>query len=401
MKNDEEDEDNEVSEKEYIWNWKKEYGKSSIEQLIDDILNSTDFEKRYKAAFILNERKALEKLKGKPAVEKIINWLDFFDNDVLGDFDEYENLVAIWTLAKIKDKRAVKSLIQLLKNKPDDIIGASAWALGEIGDKKAIPALVKAMKYEGDLAGLWDTGGPGSPEDLIEEGDYSINDEAAFVTIFNQIIDETLHYSPIEDALKKLGITDEEYTKLEIDRLKPKKITAFHMKKLIDRLNSKDRVVAIDNLTEICKINEIADDRLFEPLIQNLQNSDHYLVKLTIYALGHYTDREYKAKLVKPLLKLLKNEKQDFVNIVQPTVSALCSIRDPKTIEPIINTILDPSKPYNRTNHGYLDGEIEVIKEDLECFEDPRVKEIIVEFLKTHKLSEKEKEDVSNLLQDL
>lgn len=398
MKNDEDNEDSDVFEKEYVWDWKKEYGKSSIEQLINDFLNSDDFEKRYKAAFILNERKALEKLKGKPAVEQIINWIDFYDNEVLGDFNEYENLVAIWTLAKIKDKRAVKSLIQLLKNKPDDIIGASAWALGEIGDKKAVPALVKAMEYEGDLAGLWDTGGPGNPEDLIDEGDYSINDEAAFVTIFNQIIDETLHYSPIEDALKKLGITDEEYTKLEIDKSKPKKITASHMKKLIERLNSKDRVVAIDNLTEICEINEIADDRLLEPLIQNLQNSDHYLVKLTIYALEHYTNGEHKAKLVKPLLKLLKNEKQDFVNIVQPTVSALCSKRDPKTIKPIINTILDPSKPYNRTNHGYLDGETEAINEDLECFGDPRIKESIVEFLKTHKLSEKEKEEIEYLL---
>jgi hypothetical protein len=214
MKN-REKEEKEDFDKEYIWDWKKEYGKSSVDELIDEFLNSDDFEKRSKAAFVLNKKRALKKLKDTSAVEQIIKWFDFRDNEVLGDVDEHENLIAIWTLAKIKDKRAVKPLTRLLKNKPTDVIAAAAWALGEIGDKSALPALKKAMIYEGDIAGLWSSGIEPSPEFLIEECiAANINDEHAFVIIFNQIISDTIHYSTIEEALKKLGLTNEEFEKL-------------------------------------------------------------------------------------------------------------------------------------------------------------------------------------------
>ena len=46
---------------------------------------------------------------------------------------------AVWVLAQLKDKRALPSLVPLLKD--EDVNYNVAWALGEIGDKRAIPHL--------------------------------------------------------------------------------------------------------------------------------------------------------------------------------------------------------------------------------------------------------------------
>ena len=204
MKSNDDEESDDFDEK-YVWDWKKEYAKSSIKELIDDFLNSDDFEKCYKAAYVLNEKKALKKLKGTPAVKKIINWLDFFENNMQGDFEEYRNFVAIWTLAKIQDKRAVKPLVRLLENKPTDIIALAAWALGEIGDKSAIPALKEAINSgsDADIYGISMTGDYGPEERIEDEGEGSCRDAPAFVTVFNKIRENRCSY--VEDVLKKLG----------------------------------------------------------------------------------------------------------------------------------------------------------------------------------------------------
>src|SRR4030042_1063147 len=78
---------------------------------------------------------------GKPAVEPLIASIEDTDNFKRG---------AITVLGRIKDARAVESLIRVLEHKNDSY--ARSWAakaLGEIRDRKAVEPLIKALE-DGD-----------------------------------------------------------------------------------------------------------------------------------------------------------------------------------------------------------------------------------------------------------
>jgi hypothetical protein len=92
------------------------------------------------AAYILGSLGAVE------AVQPLIKKLVYPPADTV--WDNQNNLAIAWALGKIKDKRAVKPLIRLLKSNSDDVRTVSAWALGQIGDKSAIPPLVEALKTD-------------------------------------------------------------------------------------------------------------------------------------------------------------------------------------------------------------------------------------------------------------
>ncbi len=200
----EKDDQNEEFNNEYKWDWKKEYADVPTDKIINDLLNTDDFEKQYKAAYVLNKKRLLKKLKNTSDVEKLVKRLDFSENELIGDESENENLVTIWTLGKIKDKKAVKFLRRLLKNKPSDVMSAAAWALGEIGDKTALPALKKAVEESEPQIEMDWTGGVPAAEMMIEEFGLEVKDAPAFVTIFNQISHDTFNCYPITKALKKL-----------------------------------------------------------------------------------------------------------------------------------------------------------------------------------------------------
>jgi HEAT repeat protein len=203
MKNGQDDKNEEFND-EYKWNWKMEYIDVPTDKIINELLNAGDFEKQYKAAYVLNKKRLLKNLKNTYNVEQLVKRLDFSENELIGDESENENLVTIWTLGKIKDKKAVKSLKRLLKNKPSDVMSAAAWALGEIGDKSAIPALKKAVEESEPQIEMDWTGGIPAAEMMIEEFGLEVKDAPAFVTIFNQISHDTFNCYPITKALKKL-----------------------------------------------------------------------------------------------------------------------------------------------------------------------------------------------------
>jgi HEAT repeat protein len=66
--------------------------------------------------------------------------------DKLGDGDPRIRLQAVESLGKIKDKKAVPALIQLLETEANKY--PVIWALGEIGDKSALPSLNRLMTSE-------------------------------------------------------------------------------------------------------------------------------------------------------------------------------------------------------------------------------------------------------------
>jgi HEAT repeat protein len=66
--------------------------------------------------------------------------------DKLGNGDPRIRLQAVESLGKIKDKKAVPALIQLLETEAN--MYSVIWALGEIGDKSAIPSLHRLMTSE-------------------------------------------------------------------------------------------------------------------------------------------------------------------------------------------------------------------------------------------------------------
>lgn len=87
--------------------------------------------------------KALGEMGSKKAVPLIINKLESYDVSV--------RMTAATALGKIKDRRAIKALIErMLKDKEGSVRGLAARALGEIGDPRAIKALLRVSEKDTD-----------------------------------------------------------------------------------------------------------------------------------------------------------------------------------------------------------------------------------------------------------
>jgi HEAT repeat protein len=59
-------------------------------------------------------------------------------------------LIAVWTLRKVKDPRALEALINALKHEDLHVREKAAEALGEIKDPKAIEPLISVLKDKGE-----------------------------------------------------------------------------------------------------------------------------------------------------------------------------------------------------------------------------------------------------------
>ncbi|MDX2163325.1 MAG: HEAT repeat domain-containing protein [bacterium] len=72
--------------------------------------------------------------------------LDRLLHDLTNDDPEIR-LGAAWSLALLKDPRAVDALVRLLYQNDPILVASAADALGETGDQRAIPALVNLIDH--------------------------------------------------------------------------------------------------------------------------------------------------------------------------------------------------------------------------------------------------------------
>ncbi|MCD4785691.1 MAG: HEAT repeat domain-containing protein [Candidatus Eremiobacteraeota bacterium] len=127
-------------------------------------LESSDIQKKCVATVNVGREKEQKAL---PCLIKNIN-------------DENSNvaILSVWATGKIRDRRAVDPLIELLENQLDDnadIIPFIAWALGEIGDVRAFESLMDLIEDSPDpghretaLKALVNIGGSDLTEVLIK-----------------------------------------------------------------------------------------------------------------------------------------------------------------------------------------------------------------------------------------
>jgi HEAT repeat protein len=210
--------------------------------------------------------KNAKKYVAKQNVEKLISLLYQYQTPEVREY-------AIESLAKIKDKRAVKPLSSALVYRayPIDTRKKVAWVLGEFGDARAVEALITVLKEERDILGgdaAWALG--------------KIKDARAVEPLVAVLKDSTSIGWSAAWALGEIG-------------------DARAVEPLIATLEDDKEIVRGDAARAL---GEIGDTRAVEPLIAALRDESKYVRKRTATALGEIKDD----RAVEPLIAALRND---------------------------------------------------------------------------------------------
>ena len=273
------------------WDELVKLGKTAVEPLIQTLKDNKDCEFREKAA------EALGEIGDARAVEPLIL--------ALKDEEGYGQGYAAEALGKVGDARAVEPLIQYLKDEEGDGRGIAAGALGGIGDARAVEPLIQALKdgnhwLRGDVAeALGEIGDARAVEPLIlalkDENEcnrwnvakaldkigWKPNDiEKAYYLIARKKWDQLvkLGEAAVEPSIWLLG-SNYEKTQDEAANVLEEIGDERAFEPLIQlSIKSASRHDGIDNIYANSALGEIrrkiGDERAFEPLIHTLNNKD-------------------------------------------------------------------------------------------------------------------------------
>jgi HEAT repeat protein len=210
--------------------------------------------------------KNAKKYVAKQDIGKIISLLYQYQTPEVREY-------AIESLAKIKDKRAVRPLSFALVYRAYPIATRKkvAWALGEFGDARAVEALITVLKEEKDILGgdaAWALG--------------KIKDARAVEPLVAVLNDGTSIGWSAAWALGEIG-------------------DARAVEPLITALEEGKEIVRGDAARAL---GEIGDTRAVELLIAALRDESKYVRKRAAIALGEIKD----PRAVEPLIAALRND---------------------------------------------------------------------------------------------
>ncbi len=280
-------------------------------------------------------------IKDSRAVDPLIELLKDKSDDIRCD--------AISALGSIKDARAVEPLIELLKDKCDRIRYQAAWSLGSIKDARAIQPLMIALNDKNaDVRVCM----------LSALGMIGDNRASTRVAVFLSDIDFRIQ----SEAVKTLDLLGWKYTN------KREEILYYIAKKNSDQLINigeaavpylienlpygnyhqyESKVIFAKNI--LIKIGPPAVPILIKKLSDE---SDISMRRTIIGILGGIKD----SRAVDPLIELLK-DKNDHVRY--DAINALGSIEDASAIEPLIKILIDD----NSNNRYYAARVLSEIKD--------------------------------------
>ncbi len=280
--------------------------------------------------------------------------------------DEIDNLIkilktgtvkqqtsAIYTLAKMKDPRAVEPLIQILRQDKGLLRGTAAYALGRIGDKRAVEPLLKVLRevLESDSSG-------GNSEPII----------GALGTIGDKRAVEPLIKILRNDKENMFIRTRTVWALMNIGGQKAEEA--------LRDIRAKDKAPAIQETTKhaLAKLDREkiqALQKVVEPKIDNIIKSletgtPEQKIK-ALRKLKYVEDHPLKSKAVKSVIKLLNHSdiqvRQDATQSLNAFMeSKYGKVRrhaaraivgnlggDPRAIEPLIKLLDDPDRNVKKT----------------------------------------------------
>jgi len=202
----------------------------------------------------------------------------------------------------VEDATVVKSVVQALKNRDEDVRMGAAKALVEIGDATAVEPLIQALKDE-DVSVRWY-----AAEALGEIGDARA-------------------VEPLIQALKDKGVSVRRYAAEALGKIGD----ARAVEPLIQALKDEDASVRYYAAEAL---GNIGDARAVEPLVQALKDEASFVRSNAAEALGKIGD----ARAVEPLIQALKDE--DWL-VRSRAANALGEIRDARAVEPLIRALGD------------------------------------------------------------
>jgi len=283
---------------------------------------------------------------GKPAVEPLV--------DLLKDKAQDIQCAAAKTLGKIKDTRAVDPLIDTLRGGFGLTQKESIEALGEIGDAKAVDPLIDVLKnseieYVQNEAAIalikigkpaiqplvneLNNKDPGirfrAAETLERTGWKPGNDSELSIYLAAKRDWEILLSlgKPAIDTLINAVKYWDPYAQKEAAKILTK-IGKPAVEPLINLLKDKDTLI---RKTAIMILANIGDTRAVKPLINILETGD-IMLSDAAGALGKIGDKT----AIEPLTRILKGGNSYFCD---SAAEALGEIRDPKAVSSLINTL--------------------------------------------------------------
>jgi len=259
---------------------------------------------------------------GTPTVEPLIA--------VLKDENLRARASAAKALGEIKDTRAVKPLINALKNECSDrhydgshsfgrtacrrFVAMSRKALIEIGEP-AIEPLINALKDEGSYI---------RSSKAVTLFDYFWKDASPYVTMCPKFVNPSF-----KDGHLRYGCHFPISAALVLRRMRGIGLPA--VESLIAVLKDKNMYV---RRWSAWSLGYIKSDRAVEPLINALKDENVYVRSHAANALGRIKD----TRAVEPLIAALKDES---VYVREEAANALGRIKDTRAVEPLIVALKD------------------------------------------------------------
>ena len=284
---------------------------------------------------------ALGQIGDKRALESLI--------DLLKDNNEYVRANAAYALGQIGDKRAIDPLIEAFKDNCNHVRVCVAKALGQIGGKKVINFLISTLEDNTAIPVLIEIGEPAILP-LIKALNSTLCYKAA-LTLSNMgkvavlplikaskiknkdirshiayILGEIRDERAIEPLFKILRSEKKDIYDTASAAYALKEIGEPAVLPLIEALKDKNEYVR----GKVAKaLGGIGDKRALEPLIECLKDKNSYVRGRSAKALGGIGDK----RAIEPLIECLKDKS---LYVQEKAARALGQLKDKRAIEPLI-----------------------------------------------------------------
>ncbi|MBW7863189.1 MAG: HEAT repeat domain-containing protein [Candidatus Hydrogenedentes bacterium] len=238
-------------------------------------------------------------------------------------------------LGKLGDTRAVEPLVRTLNDRDLHMRKAAAEALGKLGDNSAVPPLIKALADRDlhvcetaaeALEKLGDPRAVGPLTKALEDGNAAaaaalakLGGEEAFRSLTSALVNEEVTVGvrkAVVSVLEQLGD----------DRV---------FEPLIRALDDRELHV---RQAAVMTLARLGDDRAVEPLIVALQDKDLHVCEAAAVALGKLGDK----RAVVPLIRVVEDE-EAFFGLRESAIAALGQLGDRRAVESLIRVLGDGS----------------------------------------------------------